>query len=168
MKKPQRRDRFSSDMENARLEVRVRGVSLEGEDPFVVLEDKNTGRRIGVPIGPFEASAILLELECVATPRPLTHALLAEIFLEGGLVLDEVEIVEDRYSSIRATLRYHKGLRKFEKTVRPCDAIAIALRLDVPILVEESLLSRPEGETGPWARPKVLDLRAWRARSLQA
>ncbi len=66
-------------MESGIVELRIRGVSIENDEPFVVLEDKLTDRRFLMPVGPFEASAIILEMEGISPPRPLTHDLLGRI-----------------------------------------------------------------------------------------
>jgi uncharacterized protein len=155
-------------MANASVELRIQGISLEGDDPYVVLEDRTKFRRLLVPVGPFEASAILLEMECVATPRPMTHALLAELFQEGGFCLDGVELLDDRGEGARARLSYRKGLKKFEKEVRPSDALALALKLHAPVFADQAMLERQERSSGSWRRTKVLDMETWKERALRA
>jgi uncharacterized protein len=155
-------------MENRCIELRIHGVTLEGDETFVVLDDKAKDRRLQLPIGPFEASAIVIEMECIFTPRPLTHVLLAEIFEEGGFVLDRVELLGDARIDTRARLLYHKGLRVFEKEARPSDALALALRLGAPVFAEASMIERQERESNPWRRPRILALEDWKAKALRA
>ncbi len=134
-------------MEIGCVELRVRGVSMEDDEPFVILEDRLTDRRLLVPVGPFEASAIILELEGISPPRPLTHDLLAEFFEEGGFSLDAAELFGEVDEGPRARLSYRKGLRKFAKEVRPSDAMALALRLGAPLMVSSCLLERQSATT---------------------
>jgi bifunctional DNase/RNase len=145
--------------------LRIRGVSMENDEPIVILEDRATDRRFQIPIGPFEASAIILELECITPPRPLTHDLLADFFEEGGFSLDEVELFGEPDSTSRALLFYRKGIRKYEKEVRPSDALALALRLDAPVVAEAAMFERRDGDATTWRRPKILGLDEWKARA---
>ena len=155
-------------MENGSVDLRVRGVSMEDDEPIVILEDRVTDRRLLVPVGPFEASAIILELEGISPPRPLTHDLLAEIFEEGGFLLDAAELFGDLTSGTRARLSYRKGLRKFEKEVRPSDAIALALRLGSVLRADSALLAGRGSGGAAWRRPRILGLDEWKAKALRA
>jgi len=136
---------------------------MENDEPIVILEDRATDRRFSIPVGPYEASAIILELECVSTPRPLAHDLLAYFFIEGGFCLDEVQIFGEPGSGTRARLAYRRSLRKYEKEVRPADALALALRLNVPVLAESAMFARRGENSTAWHRPKILSLSEWKA-----
>ncbi len=155
-------------MENGTVELRVRGVSIEEDEAIVILEDRLTDRRLLLPVGPFEASAIILEIEGISPPRPLTHDLLAEFFAEGGFSLDAAELRGESDSAPRARLSYKKGLRKFVKEVRPSDAIALALKLGAPLRVETSFLERQSKTSARWRRPRILGMEDWKARALRA
>jgi len=141
---------------------------MECDEPVVILEDRVTDRRLFVPVGPFEASAIILEMEGISPPRPLTHDLLAEFFEEGGFSLEAVELFGEAAERARARLSYRKGLRQFVKEVRPSDAMAMALRLDAPLLAEASLLERPSRAVELRRRPRILALDEWKARAMRA
>ena len=141
---------------------------MKDDEPIVILEDRLTDRRLMVPVGPFEASAIILGLEGISFPRPLTHDLLAVFFEEGGFHLDEVEFFGDEGSGVRARLSYRKGLRKFVKEVRPSDALALTLRLDAPLRAKASLLNLQEQGSVSWQRPRILALDEWKAKALRA
>lgn len=154
-------------MEMETVELRVRAVSMEDDEPVVILEDRLTDRRLLVPVGPFEASAIILEIEGISPPRPLTHDLLAEFFEEGGFSLDAAVLYGEEEGGAKARLSYRKGLRKFQKEVRPSDAIALALRLGAPLRAQASLLDRPRA-TEKWRRPRILGIEDWKAKALRA
>jgi uncharacterized protein len=160
-----RRDKLIHVMKTGFTGLRIRGVSLENDEPIVILEDRATDRRIRIPVGPYEASAIILELECISPPRPLTHDLLADFFEEGGFSLDAVELFGQSASGPRARLSYRKGVRKFEKEVRPSDALALALRLDAPVSGEAALFDHGNAESSTWRRPRILSLSRWKARA---
>jgi uncharacterized protein len=152
-------------MKNGFTGLRIRGVSMEKDEPVVILEDRATDRRFRIPVGPFEATAIILELECISPPRPLTHDLLADFFEEGGFSLEDVVLFGEPGPGSRARLSYRKGLRKYEKEVRPSDALALALRLDAPVFAEASMFDRREDGRVAWHRPKVVALDEWKARA---
>jgi bifunctional DNase/RNase len=130
-------------MDERSVELRVRAVRIEGGEPTAVLEDPETGRRLEIPIGPFEASAVILELEGIVPPRPLTHDLLAQVFKEAGFRLESAELYGD--GGARARLTYSRGSARAEKEVRPSDALALALRLGAPITARSSLLGAAAG-----------------------
>jgi bifunctional DNase/RNase len=155
-------------MGNGKVELRVRGVSMEDDEPVAILEDRSTGRRLLVPVGPFEASAIILEIEGISPPRPLTHDLLAEFFEAGGFSLDAAEIFGEADEGARARLSYRKGPRRIVKEVRPSDALALALRLGAPLLADEAMLERQSRAAAIQRRPRILALEDWKARALRA
>jgi bifunctional DNase/RNase len=161
-------------METGLVELRVRGVALDSPDgaPYVVLEDRGRGRRIELPIGPFEASAIIMELEGITPPRPLTHDLLADIFRDAGFSLDGVVLSEAADGGSRARLEYSKGPRRLEREVRPSDAIALALRLGAPVAAEPRLVEASSALPGPPLRerrkPRILFLDDWKERAVGA
>ena len=124
------------------VELRVHGVAVDSGDglPVVLLLDEEGSAGLPLAVGPFEASAIIIELEGIAPPRPLTHDLLAEFFRDGGLVLERAELFGDRESSPQARLIYRRGFLRKSRDVRPSDAVALAIRLKAPICAERALL----------------------------
>jgi bifunctional DNase/RNase len=130
------------DMTKDFVEVRVHGVAVDdGEGmPVVLLLDKDEGAGIPLSVGPFEASAIIIELQGISPPRPLTHDLLAELFRESGLILERAELYGAAEVGPQARLIYRRGLIQRRKEVRPSDAVALALRLKAPICAQRSLL----------------------------
>jgi bifunctional DNase/RNase len=131
----------------------VRGLSVDAGDslPVVLLrEEEQPGEgALSVSVGPFEASAILLELEGISPPRPLTHDLLAELFREGGMDLERAELFGKPGEGPRARLVYRHGFGRRVKEVRPSDALALALRLKAPICAERGLLSKRDAGAIP-------------------
>ena len=120
---------------------RVRGDPTTGSG-IVVLREKGDGRYLAIGIGPSETLAIAVELEEVEMPRPLTHDLLASVIarLQGRLA--HVIITELRANIFYAKLVLTRNGSVLEVDSRPSDAIALALRTDVPVYVDESVLQR--------------------------
>ena len=114
----------------------------EESAPVVVLEEASGYGEFSVAVGAAEAGAILLELEGIATPRPLTHELMVQVFKEQGLTIRRVEIYglygadEDGFL---ARLEYSKGLRSWTRDVRPSDALALAVASGAPVFAHRSL-----------------------------
>ena len=106
--------------------------------PKVILVHDNTC--IALAVGPFEASAIIVELEGIQPPRPLTHDLLSELFVRHHFSLKRIEIYGRLDDRNLARIHYSKGMRKYSMETRPSDAIALAVRLDAPILVDEACI----------------------------
>jgi uncharacterized protein len=156
-----------SAMEKDSLELRICGVSMEDDEPIVILEDRVSDRRVQIHVGPFEASAIIIELEGIAVPRPLTHDLLAQVFEEGGFSLDSVELFGEEDDS-RARLTYRRGLRIYEKEVRPSDALALALRLRAPVFAKADMLKGRDRGAMLWKKANVLPFNYEKAKALRA
>lgn len=101
----------------------------------LVLGEVEGHRRLPIIIGAFEAQAIALELEKIQPSRPMTHDLLRDAFdAVGGEVLDIV-ITELRDGTFYARIRYIHDGEEGELDARPSDAVALAVRVDVPIYV---------------------------------
>ncbi|MBN1242781.1 MAG: bifunctional nuclease family protein [Spirochaetales bacterium] len=150
---------------NRKIGLDVRGVALDpaDADPVVILEDRERRFTLPVPVGPFEAGAIILELEGVKPPRPLTHDLLADFFKRHGFRVDSAELETGEDGSLRASLSYRKGLGRWRRELRPSDAIALALRLKAPLRAAASdLVERVEkGERAVAVDPTRADGLWW-------
>ena len=106
--------------------------------PIVLLRELDGGRHVPIWIGATEASAIAYAQQGVTPPRPLTHDLLVQVISELGHQLDEVHITRLDEMVFYAELVMDGGDRTVES--RSSDAIAVALRSNVPILVDEAVL----------------------------
>ncbi len=156
-------------MDDNLVELRVKSIFIEHDEPVVLLEEKNGSRHLTVRVGPFEASAIIMELEGIQPTRPLTHDLLAEVFEEAGFTMDRVVLFGS--TTMRARLEYRRGLRRLRKEVRPSDALALALRVRTHIVAAPALLSstRVLHSTNLWrAQSRVLGMEEWKAKALRA
>ncbi len=134
-------------MDDKMLDFNVKGIALDEESqlPAVILEDKGRNYIFPLFIGPFEASAIIIEIEGVHPPRPLTHDLFSEMFRRHRFQLISMEIygrLEDKYL---ARITYKTRLSTHTMEVRPSDGIALALRLGGRILVNKTLIDQKDG-----------------------
>lgn len=130
----------------------IKGLMLDpvSNSPIVVLKDEEEKFFLPIWVGIFEANAIALQLENIATPRPMTHDLLRNTISELHARVTRVVINDLRDSTFFAQIRVIAGDRTLELDARPSDAIALALRTEAPIFVEQAVLDQaqtisPEG-----------------------
>lgn len=108
----------------------------------VMLKEKGASRYLPIWIGNFEADAIAIPMQNVPVSRPLTHDLLRSVIAALGARLTQVVINELADETFYAKLILDANGRHLEVDSRPSDAIALAIRAKVPILVEESVLEQ--------------------------
>jgi len=124
------------------IEMSIKGLMVDPitNMPIVILKDKDGDRVLPIWVGIFEANAIALQIENIATPRPMTHDLLRNVIsdLEGRVDRVVVSDLKDNtfYALIYLTVRGER----VTIDARPSDAIALALRTRSPILVEETVI----------------------------
>ncbi len=124
----------------------IKGLMLDpvSNSPIVVLKDDEEKFFLPIWVGIFEANAIALQLENVATPRPMTHDLLKNMIGELDARVIRVVINDLRDSTFFAQIRLIAGTRTLEVDARPSDAIALALRTEAPIFVAQSVLDQAQ------------------------
>ncbi len=120
-------------------EVRVVGIRVEqpANQPVLLLRETTGDRYLPIWIGQTEANAIILEQQGVEPVRPLTHDLFRDVIGALGRSLTEVRIVDLQEGTFYADLLFDNGVKV---SARPSDSVAIALRMGVPIYVEEAVL----------------------------
>ena len=123
-------------------EMLVAGVTIDPmtKSPIVILRDRDNRQALPIWIGVLEANAIVLVLEGVEMARPMTHDLLKAVLEKTDTRLRKVEITEVRDNTYFALLHLERGNDSFTMDSRPSDAIALALRCDVPIVVSADVL----------------------------
>ncbi len=117
-------------------------VSLMSQLRVVILKDPLSERYLPIFIGPCEAEAIAMRLQNVHTERPMTHDLLKAMIAELGGEVQHIVVNDLRNDTFYAQIAVEQDgdLRLVDS--RPSDAIALAVRLDVPIYVEEAVMER--------------------------
>lgn len=124
------------------VEMKIRGLLMDPVTnmPIVVLKDVNGTAILPIWVGIYEANAIALEIEKVATPRPMTHDLIRNLLfgLEAGV--KKVVVNDLKEDTFYAVIWLERNGEMISVDSRPSDALAIALRLDCPIYVAETVL----------------------------
>jgi len=124
-------------MEKIQLTVLGLSASPAGNNAYaLILKEIDGRRRLPIVIGTFEAQSIALEMEGYVPPRPMTHDLLKNCLDTAGLQLEEVLINDLKEGTFYSKL----VINGFEVDARPSDAIAMAVRYDAPIFVDETIM----------------------------
>ncbi|MGB9606445.1 MAG: bifunctional nuclease family protein, partial [Bryobacteraceae bacterium] len=124
------------------VEMKIRGLMMDPVTnmPIVILKDVNGNTVLPIWVGIYEANAIALEIEKVSTPRPMTHDLLKTILQGLSAAVRKVVVSELRDDTFYAVIWLEKDGQLISVDSRPSDALALALRVDCPIYVEDSVL----------------------------
>jgi len=124
------------------LEVKVKGVTIDPQSntPVVILEEQQGHHAFPMWIGLPEARAIMLAMEGVPTPRPLTHMLLHNILTHLHVHIGRVIITDMRGETFYATILLRQGNQTLTIDARPSDAIALALHGQAPVFATKKLL----------------------------
>jgi hypothetical protein len=124
------------------VEMKIRGLMMDPitNMPIVVLKDPAGDAVLPIWVGAYEAQAIALEIEKVATPRPMTHDLIKNVLTGLDSKVHKVVVTELRDDTFFAVIWIEREGRFISIDSRPSDALAIAMRLDCPIFVEDEVL----------------------------
>src|SRR5262245_19517103 len=127
-------------------EAQVTGVVLDPttRTPVVLLEGKRDRRPLAMAIGPFEANGIAIALQGVTPPRPLTHDLFLNVLGDLRATLKRIVVTDLRDDVYYAQLHLETAGTQLTIDSRPSDAIALALRARVPILVEDRVFEKAD------------------------
>lgn len=125
------------------IEVKIRGLMMDPSSgtPIIILKDVNSETMLPIWVGAYEANAIALEIEKIAPQRPMTHDLLRNVILEMGANVERVVVTELRDNTFFAMIiMKDRAGDPLMIDARPSDAIALALRVDCPIFVNEEVI----------------------------
>ena len=125
------------------------------QQPTIQLQGKRDKRLVSIGIGPAEMIAIAVPLQGVTPPRPLTHDLFLTLFSRFKVSLTRVVITDMRDDIFYATVYLSSGGPEFQLDARPSDAIALAIRAKVPVLVEERVFEKAGNTGAPSRRPSI-------------
>ena len=123
------------------VEMKIRGLMLDPvtNTPIVILKDSND-TVLPIWVGAYEANAIALEIEKVSTPRPMTHDLIKNVLAGLDAHVHKVVVTELKDDTFYAVIWMEREGHIISVDSRPSDALALALRMDCPIFVEEEVL----------------------------
>jgi hypothetical protein len=124
------------------IEMSIKGLMVDPitNMPIVVLRDKDGQRVLPIWVGIFEANAIALQIENVATARPMTHDLLRNVIEDLKASVQKVVVCDLQENTFYALIYLSLNGATVAIDARPSDAIALALRTRAPIFVEDSVI----------------------------
>jgi len=127
-------------------EAEVTGVVVDPStrQPIVLLQGKRDRRPLAMTIGQFEANGIAIALQGVTPPRPLTHDLFLNVLGDLRASLKRIVVTDLRDDIFYAQLHLEAAGARLTIDARPSDAIALALRARVPILVEDRVFDKAD------------------------
>jgi bifunctional DNase/RNase len=126
------------------VEVKIKGLMIDpiSNLPIIILKDKASEQVLPIWVGIFEANAIALQIEKIGTPRPMTHDLIKNLLDTLSARIEKIVITELKESTFFALIHLDVDGQVIQVDSRPSDAIAIALRTEAPIFVEEEVISK--------------------------
>jgi len=134
------------------VEMKVKGLMWDpvSRMPIVILRTKEGESLLPIFVGLFEANAIAQQLDGSLSPRPMTHDLLGNLIDALHARVDRVVITDLRDNTFFALIHLDRNGEKYAIDARPSDAMALALRVKVPIFVEDAVIERStaSGEAG--------------------
>src|SRR5687767_6691458 len=124
------------------VEMKIRGLMMDPitNMPIVILKEACGSGILPIWVGVYEANAIALEIEKVITPRPMTHDLLKKVYVRLGSNVNQVIRTGKKDDTVYGLIWLEDGGGLGFIDSRPSDALALALRIDCPIFVDDEVL----------------------------
>jgi len=144
------------------VEMKIRGLLMDPvtNTPIVILRDSGSETVLPIWVGVYEANAIALEIEKVSTPRPMTHDLIKNVLAGLDARVHKVVVTELKDDTFYAVIWMERDGKIISVDSRPSDALALALRVDCPIFVEEEVLKTSKKATAT-SETTSEELRKW-------
>ncbi len=129
------------------IEMSIKGLMVDPitNMPIIILRDADGQRVLPIWVGIFEANAIALQMENISTPRPMTHDLLRNVIEDLSGRVTKIVVSDLRDNTFYALIYVDVGHDTVAIDSRPSDAIALALRTQAPIFVEETVIDNAKG-----------------------
>lgn len=145
------------------IEMKIRGLMMDPitNMPIVILKEAAGGGILPIWVGVYEANAIALEIEKVVTPRPMTHDLLKNVLVGLDTGVRKVVVTAIKDDTFYAVIWLERNGTLVSIDSRPSDALALALRIDCPIFVEDEVLKCSKSQAGAQDRVNNEDLKRW-------
>jgi bifunctional DNase/RNase len=145
------------------IEMKIRGLMMDpmSNMPIVVLKDLAGDSVLPIWVGIYEANAIALEIEKVTTPRPMTHDLIKVLLMGLDASIKKVVVSELKDDTFYALIWLERNGELISVDSRPSDALALALRHDCPIYVEERVLKTQKDSSAVSEKVSNEELRKW-------
>jgi bifunctional DNase/RNase len=144
-------------------EMKIRGLMMDPVTnmPIVILKDLAGTQVLPIWVGIYEANAIALEIEKVATPRPMTHDLIKNLLLGLETGVQKVVVSELKEDTFYAVIWLERNGELISIDSRPSDALALALRVDCPIYVDEEVLKSSKSAASMAEKSGNEELKRW-------
>src|SRR6202142_239890 len=145
------------------VEMKIRGLMMDPVTnmPIVILKDTSGDAVLPIWVGIYEANAIALEIEKVTTPRPMTHDLIKNVLVGLDTQVHKVVVTELREDTFYAVIWIERQGNVISIDSRPSDALALALRVDCPIFVDDEVLKNSKQSANPVPAVNSEELRKW-------
>jgi len=124
------------------IEMTIKGLMVDPitNMPIIILRDKDGQRVLPIWVGVFEANAIALQMENVTTQRPMTHDLLKNVISDLKADIEKIVVCDLKENTFYALIYLVVNGEPVAIDARPSDAIALALRAQAPIFVEDRVI----------------------------
>ena len=145
------------------VEMKIRGLMMDPVTnmPIVVLKDMGGDAVLPIWVGIYEANAIALEIEKVTTPRPMTHDLIKVLLMGLEASIKKVVVSELKDDTFYAVIWVERDGNVISVDSRPSDALALALRHDCPIYVDDKVLQSSKNSGSVSEKVNNEELRKW-------
>jgi bifunctional DNase/RNase len=145
------------------VEMKIKGLMVDPVTnmPIVILKDESDDRVLPIWVGIFEANAIALRIEDIETPRPMTHDLLRNLLESLQASVEKVVVTDLKDNTYFAQIHLQVDGSERHVDARPSDAIALALRVEAPIYVEQEVLDQSSALDQDGAPTDSERLRRW-------
>ena len=145
------------------IEMTIKGLMVDPitNMPIVILKDPDGDRVLPIWVGIFEANASALQIENIASPRPMTHDLIRNIIADLDGRVERVVVSDLKENTFYAVIHLDVRGSQIAIDARPSDAIALALRTSSPILVDDSVISNAETADFSAERTDTTRLQKW-------
>jgi len=143
------------------VEMKIRGLLMDPVTnmPIVILKDSGSDTVLPIWVGVYEANAIALEIEKVSTPRPMTHDLIKNVLTRVAAAVHKVVVTALKDDTFFAVIWLEREGQVISIDSRPSDALALALRVDCPIFVDDEVLKNSKLAANLSARSTDEELR---------
>jgi uncharacterized protein len=133
------------------VEMKIRGWMMDpvSNMPIILLKDVGSDTVLPIWVGAYEANAIQFGIEKVNTPRPMTHDLIKSVLTGLDALVHKVVVTELKDDTFYAVIWLEVGGHIVSIDSRPSDALALALRVDCPIFVEDEVLKNSKQAANP-------------------
>ena len=145
------------------IEMKIRGLMMDPVTnvPIVILKGVEREALLPIWVGVYEANAIALEIEKIATPRPMTHDLLKNVLHGLSWSVSKAVVSQLIDDTFYAIIWLEREGKRISVDSRPSDALALALRTDSPIYVEEDVIKSSKAASASQEKDSSQELKRW-------